>query len=41
MMFNDSFPDTPYNDKMMDKAGAIGNSVESTINFRHRNEPKI
>ncbi len=27
MMFNDSFPDTPYNDKMMDKAGAIRNSI--------------
>ena len=26
MMFNDSFPDTPYNDKMMDKVSAIRNS---------------
>ena len=27
MMLDDSFPDTPYNDKMMDKAGAIQNST--------------
>ena len=26
MMLNDSLPDTPYNDKMMDKANEVRNS---------------
>jgi hypothetical protein len=27
MMLNDSLPDTPYNDKMMDKANEVRNST--------------